>query len=229
MGTKIFALTALVGTGMLLASSPTATAALDNFGFTFPNNDPSPAQTYDFTFTSSGMDATGMITIQDGVAISGSINVTGIPIEHPGVGDPTAVTIAGVPLLLGSGVAKNLNGDDLPYDNIVSFANNPILTGNGLDFGSGPNPQGLYNPLVGLWGGDVYGNPVPDEYTLFVGEAGVHADGTPDNEYVYADVSGSLTLTPAAVPEPTTIIAGALMILPLGASVLRILRKRQGT
>jgi hypothetical protein len=31
----------------------------------------------------------------------------------------------------------------------------------------------------------------------------------------------------AAVPEPTTVIAGALMLLPFGASTLRILRKRQ--
>jgi hypothetical protein len=30
-----------------------------------------------------------------------------------------------------------------------------------------------------------------------------------------------------AVPEPTTMIAGALLLLPFGASTLRILRKRQ--
>jgi hypothetical protein len=29
-----------------------------------------------------------------------------------------------------------------------------------------------------------------------------------------------------AVPEPTTIIAGALLLLPFGASTLRILRKK---
>jgi hypothetical protein len=31
----------------------------------------------------------------------------------------------------------------------------------------------------------------------------------------------------AIVPEPTTMIAGALLLLPFGASTLRILRKRQ--
>jgi hypothetical protein len=31
----------------------------------------------------------------------------------------------------------------------------------------------------------------------------------------------------APVPEPTTILAGALLLLPFGASTLRILRKRQ--
>jgi hypothetical protein len=49
---------------------------------------------------------------------------------------------------------------------------------------------------------------------------------------------GSYTLTPVptkfspmavgpTVPEPTTIIAGALLLLPFGASALRILRKTQ--
>jgi len=35
----------------------------------------------------------------------------------------------------------------------------------------------------------------------------------------------ALTITP--VPEPTTMIAGALLLLPFGASTLRILRKKQ--
>jgi len=40
-----------------------------------------------------------------------------------------------------------------------------------------------------------------------------------------ADVYGTFLFT--AVPEPTTIIAGALLLLPLGASTLRILRKNR--
>jgi len=35
----------------------------------------------------------------------------------------------------------------------------------------------------------------------------------------------SLSLT--AVPEPTTILSGVLMLLPFGASTLRILRRKQ--
>jgi hypothetical protein len=31
----------------------------------------------------------------------------------------------------------------------------------------------------------------------------------------------------AAVPEPTTMIAGAMLLLPFGASMLRILRKNR--
>jgi hypothetical protein len=32
---------------------------------------------------------------------------------------------------------------------------------------------------------------------------------------------------PAPVPEPTTMVAGALLLLPFGASTLRMLRKKQ--
>ena len=38
--------------------------------------------------------------------------------------------------------------------------------------------------------------------------------------------TGGAAITPTPVPEPTTMIAGALLLLPFGASTLRILRKR---
>jgi hypothetical protein len=42
---------------------------------------------------------------------------------------------------------------------------------------------------------------------------------------LYLDTT--VPLKPIPVPEPTTMIAGALLLLPFGASTLRILRKRQ--
>jgi len=45
------------------------------------------------------------------------------------------------------------------------------------------------------------------------------------NNVDYSDGMKSGTLT--AVPEPSTMIAGALLLLPIGASTLRMLRKRQ--
>ena len=36
----------------------------------------------------------------------------------------------------------------------------------------------------------------------------------------------SIAPVPTAVPEPTTMIAGALLLLPFGASTLRMLRRR---
>jgi hypothetical protein len=38
---------------------------------------------------------------------------------------------------------------------------------------------------------------------------------------------GTMTVTFAPVPEPATLISGALLLLPFGASTLRILRRRQ--
>ena len=53
---------------------------------------------------------------------------------------------------------------------------------------------------------------------------------------IFADAGQSVGLSDvkqsfhqAAVPEPTTIIAGALLLLPFGAGMLRILRKTTRT
>jgi hypothetical protein len=192
-------LAVLAGTGMLLALSPAAIAGIE---------------TYDFTFTSGGMDATGTITVENGIAQSGSINVTGVPVEA----DPSTLLTASGSLLPGSGSAQNHNGDNLPYDNIVNFANNPILTGNGIDFASGQYSGTHYDTLIGLWGGDVNGNPSPGLYTLFVGEALLDGNGNVlVSEYVYNSDSGSLTL--AAAPEPAAYgaLAGVgLLLVSLG-------------
>jgi hypothetical protein len=56
--------------------------------------------------------------------------------------------------------------------------------------------------------------------------SGVNADGEPPQELLIS-VSGSPTVVTAPVPEPTTIIAGALLLLPFGASTLRILRRNR--
>jgi len=45
------------------------------------------------------------------------------------------------------------------------------------------------------------------------------------NSCQYA-ISGYTTFNATAVPEPTTIIAGALLLLPFGASAMRILRRK---
>jgi hypothetical protein len=43
------------------------------------------------------------------------------------------------------------------------------------------------------------------------------------NDFVVSEIS----ITPTAVPEPTTIIAGMSLLLPFGASAVRILRKKR--
>lgn len=180
----------LAGTGVLLASFSSAIAAV---------------QTYDFTFTSSGgMDATGTINVDNGVVQSGSINVTGIPVEA----SPSTLITASGSLIPGTGVANNHNGDDVSYDNLINFSTTPVLDGNGVAFGAGQYGANSYDTLIGLNGGDIYGNIPPYTYTLFVGEAELDANGNVlVTEYVYTDDSGTLTLV--AVPEPTATTAYA--------------------
>lgn len=186
---------------MLLASSPTAMAALE---------------TYDFTFASSGMDATGTITVDNGVAQSGSINVTGVPLEA----SPTTLISAAGSLLPANGAtdAGNHDGDVITYDNVVNLSNDPILDSYGLGFGSGQYQDSVhYSTVINLFGNS------PDSYRLFVGEAQLDSIGNVigDAQWVYASNDGSLTL--AAVPEPATYgaIGGVVMLLVSLGSQLR--------
>ena len=71
----------------------------------------------------------------------------------------------------------------------------------------------LIDPISGL----PYGQEMVAWAGLEIGDGGSGA-GTANIE--------SITVS-SAVPEPTTIIAGAMLLLPFGASTLRILRKRQ--
>jgi len=195
---------------LLLASAPAAVA-----------------QIYTFTFTGSdGMDASGTISVVGGVAQSGSINVTGVPLEA----DPSTLINAAGSLIPGSsavsGVAKDPNGDYVTYDSQVNVPANPLYLngGNGgLAFGSSPYGPNEYDTLIGLNGGDAYGNIPPYEYTLFVGEAELDGSGNVipgENEYVYTWTSGTLTLTP--VPEPAT---DALILCALAMGFLVIRRR----
>lgn len=62
----------------------------------------------------------------------------------------------------------------------------------------------------------------PTVFTALVGENSAFYEYNNLNYTIYGD-----WVPEAAVPEPTTIIAGASMLLPFGASALRMLRKRQ--
>ena len=64
----------------------------------------------------------------------------------------------------------------------------------------------------------------PDEYNLFsVNNVGGGYYEAPNGTFDYVPV----TLTLSQVPEPTTMIAGALLLLPFGASTLRVLRRHR--
>jgi hypothetical protein len=169
---------------MLLASAPAAVADI-----------------YNFMFTSSGMNATGTIDIVGGVAQSGSIYVTGVPLEA----NPSMFTTAAGDLLTAGGDVRDHDGDVITYDTVANPSNDPIFDSQyGVAFGSGyygsdgGTPE--YNTVINLWGNS------PGSYGLFVGEAELDGNGNVvgNPEYVYAIQNGSLTLTP--VPEPGTLV-----------------------
>jgi hypothetical protein len=66
------------------------------------------------------------------------------------------------------------------------------------------------------------------ESSLYPGSASANAsDHNPPSPW-YSSPGGQLVPAPvAAVPEPTTLISGALLLLPFGASTLRIMRRNR--
>jgi hypothetical protein len=155
------------------------------------------ASLYNITFTDGGAnEANGQIDVVGGVAVSGFLNVT-----------------AGITL----GIWNLYSGGPTPFyspsgafivDNVVNPSLIPFLTNNGLLFTSGGYELNLF------------GNSGPNDYSFYANLSGYNpAIGLPFNT-----LPGTATIS-AAVPEPTTVIAGALMLLPFGIGVIRSLRK----
>lgn len=91
------------------------------------------------------------------------------------------------------------------WDNQVFPNSNPYLDSAGLLF-SGPSPSSQYE--LNLWGNG------PSTLYSFWGNIG--GNWNPED-------TGTVTLT--AIPEASTTVASALMLLPLGVSAVRIMRK----
>ena len=120
--------------------------------------------------------------------------------------------------------AQVVNGD------VIVLENGPSTDkANWSDFLSFNNPD-TYATLTS------YDGPDPADfwadYTLSDNVVYIQETGGPYTSYTAVnDSGGSITyqITPQihSVPEPTTMFAGALLLLPFGASTLRILRRRQ--
>jgi hypothetical protein len=105
--------------------------------------------------------------------------------------------------------------------------------------GVGPVSVSQAGSLLCTWDNDFLGLSAGPTVTFYV--QGYRVDVTPlavatmagsdfsgSNPWVQptADVLAQFDVTLAPVPEPTTVIAGALLLLPFGAGTLRILRRR---
>jgi hypothetical protein len=167
------------------------------------------ASFFDITFTDGGNNVgNGVLTATDNG--NGTWNVTAASFTvtaGAASGNYSLVPNPNAPNPVNSGTYANMY---YTYDNQATYPGTPYLNANGLLLSSG----GATPSILGIWGnsstdyefaGTVY--PYPNY------------PGT-------VDVHGIVTLTPSAVPEPTTMIAGALLLLPFGASTLRMLRRR---
>jgi hypothetical protein len=155
------------------------------------------ASLYDITFTDGGANVA-----------NGQIDVVG-GVAISGYLNVTAGLALGSDYSLftwiGGGIKSvRITGTDLIVDNLVNVGASPFFDVYGLAFVNGDLSEGLDLSLNGssdnLWGVGYTGYGIPN-------------------------ANGSVTLTP--VPEPTTMVAGAMLLLPFGFSTLRILRKRQ--
>ena len=88
---------------------------------------------------------------------------------------------------------------------------------------NGPQPASRPERLVSRKAGDIL-NIVPPETALYVTKDIALGVISPNGGFI---TISQVTQSFHQVPEPATMIAGALLLLPFGASTLRVLRKRQ--
>ena len=108
--------------------------------------------------------------------------------------------------------------------------------------GVGPVSISQAGSLLSTWDNDYLSLAGGSTVTFYV--QGYRVDVTPlavtqtagsnfsgDNPWVQPDqdIMAQFDVTAVPVPEPTTMLAGALLLLPFGASTLRILRKGRAT
>jgi hypothetical protein len=174
---------------------------------------------FDISFTQAppNNNAYGQIDVNmvNGLAVSGSLTVYGIPNPSSAAGTYNLIPDPGNV----AGAYVSPSGAFIYDDQILGIPpgppSNPYLDVYGLAFSKG---SGLTYEEVNLWGNGV---TVADEYTFY----GYTAAGG-----FNPMVTGGAAISdagPAPVPEPTTMISGALLLLPFGASTLRILRKNR--
>jgi hypothetical protein len=224
---------AILAVGLAGAMSASAAYVVEQGGlpYTQPSTDVSWADQESSANPSGGyMDAGGSFSIGG----SGTYTVTGITVWDvvtTSAGAPTT----GLSLLNASGstISSSYTATAATYGNGVDYNENssswPASTLYKLDFtvnetlSAGSYQFFLDGPLTLYPNGNYY-----NSFLLYANDAGpdlVPWLNIPGTVVTYPDTYGDAYVQ--VVPEPTTMMAGALLLLPFGASTLRILRKRQ--
>ncbi len=116
--------------------------------------------------------------------------------------------------LLPGGPGPVLSPSGFTYNNILYYPGDPFVDSYGI---VGLGFLSTTGNELNLWG-----NNSPANYTLYAHFA------DPDASFQIHNGPAVASISPiSAVPEASTVIAGALLLLPLGASTLRILRKNR--
>jgi hypothetical protein len=167
------------------------------------------ASLFDITFTSNdgSIVGSGWISGTLNAGGGGVYTATGGSFEITGTGGPafSQLPYSLIPNPSAPNAAYSPSGFFI-YDNQVLTGQNPFLSNPGLLFGgSGDSVE------INLFSNGP-SSPLPNgTYQLYQNNG--------------ANIFGEATIT--AVPEATTMIAGALLLLPFGASTLRILRRNR--
>jgi hypothetical protein len=168
------------------------------------------ASLFDITFTSNDRSTLAVASVTADPLGGGAFEATAGSITVSGLNTPFTQGNYGLvpnPNYPGSTAALVSQSGYFIYDDQVLSGQNPFLTNPGLLF-LGPGNSTIELNLFS----NGASSPVPNgTYQLY--------DNTGVNLY------GDATIR-AVVPEPTTMIAGTLLLLPFGASTIRILRKR---
>lgn len=171
----------------------------------------------------AGADGTSGVTVQmyqitgwnpSASSTVGAGTATGTPVGSPVTFSPTSA-------------GQQINGDAFQADSITLTAGNyySVVAFNDINY----NSNGQQNPYTtenNLGGAITF-----EHYTLY-GNQGASALAFPtiiDNWFGGgpSDRYAAGTFAIQAVPEPTSLISGALMLLPFGATTLRILRRQR--
>jgi hypothetical protein len=130
---------------------------------------------------------------------------------------------AGWTWLNGEGSFSGFNNSPGSYSDWIGGEPNDGINGTGSEQFLGLKPGGWNDEG---WVGHISGYVVEfDPSTISSG--GLVPGYVVDDALAAYGASAVPQEPPSAVPEPTTIISGALMLLPFGASTLRMLRKNR--
>ncbi len=194
-----------------VAVSPSSAGLSGSFNFNIPQFDPSLG-----TLNSVSLSLTA--TVGDvGYSV---LNISGIPLP---------VIFAGVSSPSGSLVNAAL-GLDATWGSSQSLTSGSFVAGPGFTQGSLPF---TFNTAASTAGVPVAGFTGAGDYVLTVtGSSTATSSGSPGFPLFYGfygNVGGNLEVdyNYSPVPETTTLLAGALLLLPLGVSTLRVLRKNR--